>query len=256
MQEFVLRKLQDGLSHKSVKDIVVMLKMIMRFGAKHGLFELKPIDIAYPTERIRADIQVLSLDSQKKLMKYLRNNFSFENLGILICLATGLRIGEVCALKWEDMDIKAGVIRVNKTIQRIYMVEEGIKSTELILDSPKTKNSTREIPICKELMTIIRPVKRIVDECCYVITNSTKPIEPRTYRAYFNKLMKRAGLPKMRFHGLRHSFATRCIESKCDYKTVSSLLGHANISTTLNLYVHPNMEQKRKCIDTMIRQLK
>lgn len=99
-------------------------------------------------------------------------------------------------------------------------------------------------------------LRKIVRSDYYVLTNDAVPTEPRTYRVYLKKLQKELSLPKMRFHGLRHSFATRCIESKCDYKTVSVLLGHSNISTTLNLYVHPNMEQKKKCIDTMGKMFK
>ena len=87
----------------------------------------------------------------------------------------------------------------------------------------------------------------------YILTNEEKPTEPRTYRNYYKKLMKDLNIPELKFHGLRHSFATRCIESNCDYKTVSVILGHSNISTTLDLYVHPNMEQKKKCIDRMIK---
>ncbi len=256
VQAFVNRKLASGLSHKTVRDILVVLKMILRYGAKHGLVELHQFDIVFPTERERQDIEVLTLSNQRQLMTYVKEHFTFLNLGILICLNAGLRIGEVCALQWDDIDVAAGVIHVNKTIQRIYLVDGEKKYTELIVDRPKTKNSIREIPITRDLLALVRPLKKIVRGDFYVLTNAANPTEPRTYRSYFNKLQKELGLPKMRFHGLRHSFATRCIESKCDYKTVSVLLGHSNISTTLNLYVHPNLEQKRKCIDTMGKLLK
>ena len=105
-------------------------------------------------------------------------------------------------------------------------------------------------------MKMIKPFKKVVNGSFYVLTNSSHPTEPRTYRNYYKRLMKQLDMPKLKFHGLRHSFATRCIESKCDYKTVSVLLGHSNISTTLNLYVHPNMEQKKKCVEQMIKMLK
>lgn len=251
VQGFVNRKLASGLSQKTVRDILVVLKMILRFGAKHGLMELHQFDIVFPTERERQDIEVLTITNQRQLMTYVKEHFTFPNLGIYICLNAGLRIGEVCALQWNDIDVAAGVIRVNKTIQRIYLVDGEEKYTELIVDKPKTKNSIREIPMTRDLLALVRPLKKIVRGDFYVLTNAANPTEPRTYRSYFNKLQSELGLPKMRFHGLRHSFATRCIESKCDYKTVSVLLGHSNISTTLNLYVHPNMEQKKKCIDTM-----
>jgi integrase len=108
----------------------------------------------------------------------------------------------------------------------------------------------------KELLKMLKPIKKIVNPSFYVLTNDAKPTEPRTYRTYYKNLMKELDMPELKFHGLRHSFATRCIESKCDYKTVSVLLGHSNISTTLNLYVHPNLEQKKKAIDQMFKGLK
>lgn len=256
VQSFVNQKLESGLSQKSVRDILVVLKMILRFGAKRGYWPSRQIDIIFPTERERQDIEVLTLANQRQLMSYVKEHFTFLNLGIFICLNAGLRIGEVCALQWDDIDVTAGVIRVSKTIQRIYLVDGDEKYTELIIDKPKTKNSIREIPMTRDLLSLVRPLKKIVCGDFYVLTNAANPTEPRTYRSYFNKLQKELGLPKMRFHGLRHSFATRCIESKCDYKTVSVLLGHSNISTTLNLYVHPNMEQKKKCIDTMGKMFK
>lgn len=108
----------------------------------------------------------------------------------------------------------------------------------------------------QDLLRILKPLKKIVNDEFFVLTNDSKPTEPRTYRNYYKRLMKRLGIPELKFHGLRHSFATRCIEGKCDYKTVSVILGHSNISTTLNLYVHPNLEQKKKCINQMNRSLK
>ena len=103
---------------------------------------------------------------------------------------------------------------------------------------------------------LVRPFKKVMSGSYYILNNDDKPTDPRTYRNYYKQLVKKLGLPNLKFHGLRHTFATRCIESKCDYKTVSVLLGHANITTTLNLYVHPNMEQKQRCIDQMFRCLK
>lgn len=256
VQSLVNKKLDSGLSRKTVRDILVVLKMILRFGVKHKLLEFHQMDVRFPTERERKDIEVLTLANQKKLLAYVRSKFTFFNLGIDICLNTGLRIGEICALRWSDIDIAACVIRVSKTIQRIYLVDGDVKATELIIDTPKTKNSIREIPIAKDLLKILKPIKQVVCNDVYVLTNNAQPTEPRTYRVYFNHLLEEVGLSPMRFHSLRHSFATRCIESKCDYKIVSVLLGHSNISTTLNLYVHPNMEQKKKCIEIMSKGLR
>lgn len=256
VQAFVFSKLEEGLSQKTIKDILIVLKMILKFGTKHEQLFYKPFDIKFPTVREKQNLDVLSRFHQKKLMKHIQENFTFRNLGVYLCLSTGLRIGEVCALTWEDIDTDLGIVRVQKTIQRIYNIENGIRKTELIIDSPKTKNSIREIPINRDLLKMIKPIKKIVNDSFFVLTNESKPTEPRTYRNYYKKLMENLEIPELKFHGLRHSFATRCIESKCDYKTVSVLLGHSNITTTLNLYVHPNFEQKKKVINQMLRSLK
>ena len=255
VQTFVFRKLNEGWSHKTIKDILIVLKMILRFGVKNHMTEYRQIDIKFPTERDKHSIDILSRSHQKQIMVYIQTHFTFKNLGIYICLSTGIRIGEICALTWDDLDVENGIIHVRKTIQRIYIMEKSRKHTEVILDTPKTKNSIREIPMTKDLLKMVRPVKKVVNGNFYVLTNEPQPTEPRTYRNYYKRLILSLGLPSMKFHGLRHSFATRCIESKCDYKTVSVLLGHSNISTTLNLYVHPNMEQKKRCIDRMFRTL-
>jgi integrase len=255
-QAFVLKKLGEGLSQKSVKDFLIVLKMILIFGAKNKLIEYRQFKAQFPTERQRHDIEVLSKANQKKIMNHVQDNFTFLNLGIYICLSTGLRIGEICALSWDDVDTENGVISVRKTIQRIYIMDNDSRHTELLMDTPKTKNSIRDIPMTKELQKLLKPLKKVVNDSFFVLTNESKPTEPRTYRNYYKKLMKRLDIPNLRFHGLRHSFATRCIESNCDYKTVSVILGHSNIGTTLNLYVHPNLEQKKKCIDQMLKALK
>ena len=256
VQSFVFTKLEQGLSQKSIKDILIVLKMILRFAVKQGFMQHREIDVKFPTERERQELEVLSRSSQKRIMEYVQSHFTFMNLGIYICLCAGLRIGEVCALVWDDIDLDNGVINVSKTIQRIYVIEGGEKHTEVIIDTPKSKNSIREIPIAKDLLRMIKPFKKVVNGNFYVLTNSDQPTEPRTYRNYYKRLMEQLNMPKLKFHGLRHSFATRCIESKCDYKTVSVLLGHSNISTTLNLYVHPNMEQKKKCVEQMFKMLR
>ena len=256
VQDFVLQKLNGGLSQKTIKDMLIVLRMILKFGAKKNYCVYAPIDVIFPTDRERQELEVLSIANQKKIMRFVEENFTFRNLGIFICLSTGIRIGEICALTWDDIDTENGVIHIRKTIQRIYVKENGIKKTELLIDTPKTATSMRDIPMIKDLYEILKPLKKVVNNDFFVLTNEATPTEPRTYRNYYKKLLDKLGIPPIKFHGLRHSFATRCIESKCDYKTVSVILGHSNISTTLNLYVHPNYEQKKKCIDKMFRKIK
>mgnify|MGYP002549160584 FL=1 len=256
VQDFVLQKLNGGLSQKTIKDMLIVLRMILKFGAKKNYCVYAPIDVIFPTDRERQELEVLSIANQKKIMRFVEDNFTFRNLGLFICLSTGIRIGEICALTWDDIDTENGVIHIRKTIQRIYVKENGIKKTELLIDTPKTATSMRDIPMIKDLYEILKPLKKVVNNDYFVLTNEATPTEPRTYRNYYKKLLDKLGIPPIKFHGLRHSFATRCIESKCDYKTVSVILGHSNISTTLNLYVHPNYEQKKKCIDKMFRKIK
>ena len=219
VQEFVLQKLNGGLSIKTVKDILIVLKMVMKFGVKNEWMNYCEWDIKYPTTEPNKEIEVLTVAHHKKILDFIKQNFTFRNLGIYISLTTGLRIGEICGLKWSDINTDNGTITVNRTIERIYIV------------------------------------KKVVNTDFYVLTNEEKPTEPRTYRNYYHRFMAHLDIPRLKYHGLRHSFATRCIESNCDYKTVSVLLGHANITTTLNLYVHPNMEQKKKCITKMFKSL-
>lgn len=255
VQQFVFDKLDAGLSEKTIRDIIIVLKMILKFGIKNGYLEYVQIDAKFPSKQEKKDLDVLSKADQKKFMEHLRNNFTFKNLGIFICLSTGMRIGEICGLRWCDVDTVEGVIKVRHTLQRIYIIEGETRHTDLLLDTPKTANSVRDIPMSSELLKMLKSLNKVVNENYYVISNDIKPIEPRTYRNYYKKLCKQLDIPELKFHGLRHSFATRCIESKADYKTVSVLLGHSNISTTLNLYVHPNKEQKKKTIDKMLRSL-
>ncbi len=287
VQAYVFQKLEQGLSQKTVKDILIVLKMVLKFGLKNKWICYEPFEIKYPLQtgcvaqvgqtvgagqtgntgqtvetghalslQPTLSLPILSRAHQKKIMRYIQEHFTFRNLGVYICLSSGMRIGEICALTWADVDTDNGIIQVRRTIQRIYTIEENLRKTEIIMDTPKTKNSIREIPISKDLALILKPIKKIVNPSFFVLTNDAKPTEPRTYRTYYKKLMKTLEMPELKFHGLRHSFATRCIESKCDYKTVSVLLGHSNISTTLNLYVHPNMEQKKKAIEQMFRGLR
>lgn len=256
VQEFVLSKLEEGLSVKSTKDILIVLKMVMKFGVKNGWLDYAEWDIKYPTTAITPDIEVLTVANHKKILDYIRDNFTFRNLGIFVCLSTGLRIGEVCALKWSDISLDKGTLTVQRTIERIYIIDGDNTHTELVINTPKTTNSCREIPLSRDALALIRPLMKVVNPDYYVITNEPSPTEPRTYRNYYKRLMAQLGIPPLKFHGLRHSFATRCIESNCDYKTVSVLLGHSNISTTLDLYVHPNMEQKKRCIERMAKSMR
>lgn len=228
--------------------MVAVLKSVVKYGNKHGIFPFEEWDIEYPTDTGNRLLPTLSLNHQRILMHHLIEQPTPQNIGVLLALCTGMRIGEVCALKWEDVDFAQKTITVRHTVGRIYNCES--KTTERIHSAPKTKNSCREIPISKQLFQSLKVVRK-QSRATYVVGTSTQSKEPRSYRDYFGRLLKRLNIPHLVFHGLRHTFATRCIESQCDYKTVSVILGHSNVATTLNLYVHPNLSQKKRCIDRM-----
>lgn len=252
VQQFVLQKIQRGLSRKTIKDIVAVLKAVAKYGRKHKLFPYEDWEIEYPTQELTKKLPTLTLKQQRLLMRYLVEQPTPQNIGVLLALCTGMRIGEVCALEWKDVDLTQRIITVKNTVGRVYNCE--LKCTQRVCSSPKTKNSYREIPISKQLLQCLKMVKRIV-HTPYVVGTLNQSKEPRAYRSYFKRLQCRLGIPPIVFHGLRHTFATRCIESKCDYKTVSAILGHSNVATTLNLYVHPNFEQKKKCVEQMSKFL-
>lgn len=255
VQRFVLDSLASGLSEKTIKDIIVVLKMIQKYGAKYKLMNLNQIDVVFPVHTSKKELEIMSKDNQKKLFEYLKDNFSFKNLGIVICLCTGLRIGELCALRWQDFDMDENVVKVRHTVQRIYVVDEEVRYTKIVVNEPKTKESNRDIPLSSELLKIVKPLMKVVNQDFYVLSNDIDPIEPRTYRNYYKRIIKKLDIPYLKFHGLRHSFATRCIESKNSVKTVSVILGHSNITTTMNLYVHPDNHEKKRCIEKMLKDI-
>lgn len=255
VQAFVLQSLKQGLSEKTVKDIVVVIKMIQKFAVKKGFIQLRPFDVVYPKSSKKTELAVMAKEDQKKLFEFAKANFSFRNLGLLLCLSTGLRIGEVCGLRWSDIDPEDGTIRVQRTVQRLYKVDGPTRHTEIVVAQPKTRESNRVIPLSGELLHIVKPLLKVVNRDFFILSNEETPLEPRIYRNYYKRTIKRLGIPYLKFHGLRHSFATRCIESKNSVKTVSVILGHSNITTTMNLYVHPDNKEKKRCIERMLKDI-
>lgn len=256
VQQFVVDKLDKGLSERTTKDVLIVLKMVVRWANKHAGWDNRTDwEIIFPTRREQIELEVMTVTDQQKIVKYVKENFTFKNLGLQICLFTGLRIGEVCGLKWSDYNVSNNTLTINRTIERIYTIDNGQRKSRVVVSTPKTASSNRTIPMNKKLQKVLKELRKVVNKDFYIISNSEKPIEPRTYRNYYNKVLSKLGIAKLKFHGLRHSFATRCIENNCDYKTVSVLLGHADVSTTMNLYVHPNMEHKKKCIERLVKIL-
>lgn len=240
-----------GLSERTVRGMVMLVKLSLRAAAKEGCIPARQYDICIPPQEKQSRLRVFSKTEQALLMQHIYLHLTPKNLGILFCLHTGLRIGELCALQWGDVDMEKRTVSVNKTVQRIYRRDtEGAGKTKLVITPPKTRNSVRTVP----LSTLLYPVMKRMqaeDGESYLLTGSRKPTEPRTYRDYYDRLLRKLGIGHINFHGLRHTFATRLIEGGADYKTVSELLGHASVNITLNLYVHPQMEQKRQAVELL-----
>ena len=224
---------QNGLSAKTVTDIMSVLRRIFYYAADHG--EVMPFNISSVTvKKEQKEMKVLTRNEQDRLYKYLCANRSERNLGILICMFTGLRLGEICALKWEDI-----------SLQRLQTKDDPERKTKIIITSPKSGSSVRRIPIPKELNKILFACRGSGKG--YILTGRQDAyVEPRTMERHFAKVLEQAGIGKVNFHALRHTFATRCVEMEFDVKSLSEILGHANVNITLNRYVHPTMELKRR----------
>ncbi len=237
----------EALSVSSVRVIVSVLRAIFRHAAGMGLPVISPDSIRRPPSSV-PDTRVLSPAEQQRLKEHLCFNTSYVKLGVLICLYTGLRIGEICALKWGDICEDTETINIRRTVQRIRNLdydENGSESrTMLIFDAPKSRAGARCIPIPGFLQEPIRLLRRAPD--CYVLTGERERfMEPRVFQNRYRVILKRAGVDYVNFHALRHTFATNCVNLGFDVKSLSEILGHSDVSVTLNTYVHPSASVKR-----------
>ena len=223
-------------------NILSIFKSIMNYYEPFVISHDK--QIAFAKKR---DTRCFSKKEAKIIIDACLENINYKKLGILIALFTGIRIGELCALKWQDINFKSKIIHIHKTIQRIHE-----DSTSYIhISSPKTFSSIRKIPICDLLLKVMNEMKA-KDEY-YVLSNRPTPIEPRNYRHFYDAFNKSLSINKINFHGLRHTFASMCIEAGIDFKTVSELLGHSSIAITMNTYVHLSFDHKKKCLEKLVK---
>lgn len=241
-------KKEGGLSPKTVTGFLSVIRLALDFGLERGYDCPDHIVIHNPKQSLPG-IQILTCEEQRRLEKVLMEEDTTISLGILLSLYLGLRIGEICALRWEDFDLENGLLCVKRSIQRIPNLEFEMNSninnkTKIIIDNPKTNNSIRKIPIPSVWLPFIRQNQK--KEECYVLTGRTVYLEPKSYYRKYKKIMKKCGLEHFNYHALRHTFATRCIENEFDVKSLSEILGHANVSTTLQRYVHPSVNLKRQ----------
>ncbi len=227
------------------KSICCVLNQILSYGEEN--YNVPKIQVKKKNLQKKKEVtKILNLAEQASLIRFLYQDMDIHKLGILICLSMGLRLGEICALKWRDINMELKLLSVNSTIQRIR-VEDGNAKTKLVESSPKTECSRREIPIPGQLAKLIAGY---VGKEGYFL-GGVKPMEPRTYQNKFKFYLKEAGLKDYNFHILRHTFATNCIDNGADIKSISEMLGHSDVKITLNRYVHPSVDTKRCHMDSL-----
>lgn len=242
-----------GLSSKTISDILSVVHGIMQYALKNGIqvvCDTHLIKIKHQTSEMR----ILSRNEQNQLCQYLYSDLSSYNIGILVCLFTGLRIGEICALRWEDISFSEQTIRVHQTLQRIQDRSNGSSKTKIIITTPKSSCSIRTIPIPDNLIKLMKNYQ--TSKTGYFLTNSNeKYLEPRNMQYHFKIALKKSSVALVNYHTLRHTFATRCIELGFDVKSLSEILGHSNVNITMNRYVHPSMELKNENMQRLSKLL-
>lgn len=241
--------LSDRLSPKTVRDITSVLKAILNYYENEKEKKLKYKKMSVPRVE-KKKIRVLTYKEKMRLQKKCIDDNSLPSLGIVMALNTGMRIGEVCALKWDDMDLGAKCIHINHTAQRVYR-GKGIR-TQVMVSTPKTQCSVRTIPINKKLYRIMSPLKKKYSPNCFVLTGKEDVcMDPQRYEVLFQKKLKENKIRKCGFHTLRHTFSTNCVEVGMDIKALSEILGHSSVSITLDIYVHSSYKVKKKFLEKL-----
>ncbi|MCD7859348.1 MAG: site-specific integrase [Firmicutes bacterium] len=252
---FLADKLQSGRLDKSgglspayVRSMMLVIQAVVCYAVENRI--RPPLDTKIHKPQIaKRDLPILTPLEQSRLVSYCCSDPGPTEIGVLLSLYAGLRIGEVCALEWSDIDFSTGILSVRKTVARVRSPEDGTRST-LVVTPPKTPSSFREIPLCSWLIPLLRQAKGRSNSG-YVVSTTDQFVSPRTYDYRYHRLLACAGVPGINYHALRHTFATRCIEAGADVKSLSEMLGHANAAVTLNIYVHTSMETKRSQLEKL-----
>ena len=232
------------LAPRTVSDILCVLRSILRFARRNGA--IIPCDgSSVRIRRPAVDIRVLTRYEQDQLCKYLYNNVTPRNVGLLLSLFAGLRVGEICALRWEDIVLDDRLLYVRHTMQRIQNISPEGPRTRVVITTPKSVTSARTIPLPEDLAQLIAslPGPR---EGFFLTGREDAFSEPRIMQMHFRRVLQRSGVTWANYHALRHTFATRCVELGFDVKSLSELLGHSTVSMTMDRYVHPSLEHKRE----------
>lgn len=245
-EPLVKKKLSDqALSDSVAKSMYCVLNRILRYSA--GKYAVALPDIKKPSmEANRKTVEVFTMAEQAKLLAAVYHRMDSFKLALLLCLFTGLRLGELCALKWSDIDFENQTLSVKRTVQRLYVEGCGTR-TSLVETEPKSACSKREIPLQDRVTALLFG---FMNDREYVF-GGDRPLDPRTLQNHYKRILEEAGVPYKNFHALRHTYATNCMEGGADVKSVSEMLGHADIQVTLNYYMHPSMDTKRRYADSL-----
>ena len=233
--------------------MIVLVKTTLNSAIEKNIIPSQSFKYKFPPSKIRTPLKTFTISEQKRIFQYLSSNITPENSGLLLCLQTGLRLGEICGLQWKDIDFNNQTVSISRTLQRIYIKENNRSYSKTVTTIPKTRNSFRTIPVSSDFLDAVKSLYKSPDY--HFITNSEKYIEPHSYRYYYKKILKHLKIQPLPFHSLRHTFATQAVELGIDCKTISEILGHSNVNTTLNLYIHPKIEYKRQCIKLIYKNL-
>ncbi len=241
------------LSLSTQRTLAYVIKSSIQYGVERKM--RKQIDnLEIKIKKPKSKIDYLTKNEQERLEQYLKTKKDIRTIGLLICLYTGIRLGEICGLKWQDIDFGNKSICINRTVQRIKNNDNNcINKTKKIISTPKSDSSRRVIPLPNFLVDLLLEFKS--NDEFYVLTNSLSFKDTRVYEKYFENALKKCKIRNLNFHTLRHTFATRGIESGMDIKTLSEILGHSSYRITLDIYVHSTIDQKRLCINNLANYL-
>ena len=244
---------KGGLAASTVHGILTVLKSVLDYALKTNKIK-SPVCMPYPKYR-KPKTRVLSREEQAMLERYYSTKVTMRKLGEKLCLYTGIRIGELCALRWEDISLEKETITISKTMQRVKDYSDSGNKTKIVIDTPKSLSSIREIPIPKFLVGILMEHAQ-GKQGFFLATEKSPFTEPRTMQNHFARVTKLLGLQDANFHALRHTYATRCIEAGVDAKTLSEMLGHSSVNITLERYVHPSFDLKRESANKLEQYLR
>ena len=241
--------LKEHLSEKTVSDYICIFKSIWTYGQENG-YPCCPYRFPKKKSNRSDSVTIIPLATRIKIEEALLRSNTLVSLGIIFTLFTGVRIGEICGLRWGDIDFENGFASINRTVERIADLDTSTgRKTKVIVSEPKTDTSLRIIPLPSFLLDYIGEFRSSDEK--YLLTGSSKYTEPHTYYTRYKTFLRRNNLGDYTYHVLRHTFATDCVEKGFDIKSLSEILGHTNVSTTLNLYVHPTLQMKKRQMDLL-----